>query len=106
MTSRTKKKYLKLLPSTRKGKKWMIRFPAANGRRERLVHFGAKGMSDFTKHKNEQRKERYLARHAGQGEDWDDPYSPGALSRWILWNKEDINASFRDYLRRFPQVKG
>ena len=30
---------------------------------EKNISFGASGYSDFTKHKEEKRKERYIARH-------------------------------------------
>jgi hypothetical protein len=58
-------------------------------------------MSDFTKHKDTARRARYLKRHKGMGEDWNDPVSAGALSRWILWNKPTFKASVADYTRRF-----
>jgi len=29
----------------------------------KIVHFGAKNMSDFTKHKDPERRKRYYARH-------------------------------------------
>ena len=34
-------------------------------------------------------------------EDWKDPTTAGALSRWILWNKPSLSASFSDYKSRF-----
>ena len=71
------------------------------GAKEIKVSFGAKGMSDFTIHKDEKRKERYLARHKGMNEDWNDPTTPGALSRWILWNKPTLEASIKDFKNRF-----
>jgi hypothetical protein len=71
------------------------------GAEEKIVSFGAKGMSDFTKHKDEERKSRYLARHKGMNEDWNDPLTPGALSRWILWNKPTLEASIKDFKNRF-----
>lgn len=58
-------------------------------------------MSDFTKHKDVTRRQRYLTRHRGMNEDWNDPTTAGALSRWILWNKPTFNASLADYKRRF-----
>ena len=67
---------------------------------KKTLHFGAKGMSDFTKHKDKNRKERYLARHAVR-ENWDVPDTAGSLSRWILWNKKTLNASKKDYAKRF-----
>ena len=71
------------------------------GAKEKKVSFGAKGMSDFTIHKDEDRKERYLSRHKGMNEDWNDPMTPGALSRWILWNKPSFEASVKDFKNRF-----
>ena len=71
-----------------------------NGR-EKVVSFGAAGMSNYTKHKNATRKNRYLKRHSGMGENWRQPDTPGALSRWILWNKPSFRESVADYKRRF-----
>ncbi len=68
--------------------------------REKVVSFGAAGMSDFTLHHDEASKERYLNRHR-KNEHWDKPDTPGALSRYILWNKKTIKASLRDYKKRF-----
>ena len=46
------------------------------------------------------RKQRYLSRHAPR-EDWDNPMTAGALSRWVLWNKETLHDSIVDYMHRF-----
>tara|TARA_R110000782_G_scaffold139752_3_gene232244 strand:+ start:103 stop:399 length:297 start_codon:yes stop_codon:yes gene_type:complete len=67
---------------------------------KKTLHFGAKGMSDFTKHKDNKRKVRYLARHRVR-ENWKVPDTAGSLSRWILWNKDTIEASKKDYAKRF-----
>ena len=81
-------------------KKWDAVFEKDNGR-EKIVPFGARGMSDFTKHKDTQRKKRYIQRHSGMGEHWSRPDTPGALSRWILWNKKTLKASLKDFKRKF-----
>ena len=60
----------------------------------------AKGMSDFTIHKDEERKKRYLSRHRAR-ENWNSPTTAGALSRWILWNKKTKSASIQDFKNRF-----
>lgn len=65
-----------------------------------MIHFGAKGYEDFTTTGDEAKKEAYLKRHKPR-EDWNNPYTAGALSRWILWNKPTIKASITDYKRRF-----
>lgn len=62
--------------------------------------FGARGMSDFTKHRDESRRQRYLKRHS-RNENWRNKKSAGALSRYILWNKPSLRASLADYRRRF-----
>jgi hypothetical protein len=87
----------------------MVKFYKANNKRNKYVavfddgshtYFGAIRYGDFTTHQNEQRKKAYLARHR-KNEDWTDPKSAGALSRWILWNKPTIEESILDYLQRF-----
>ena len=85
--------------SDKEGKKLMAIFKLENGR-TRTTHFGAEGMSDYTKHRDDERKNRYLNRHR-KNENWSAPMTAGALSRWILWNKETRGASITDYKKRF-----
>lgn len=91
---------VEIKPSTNKNKKYMAIFFDDNNKRIKTIHFGAKGMSDFTIHKDKERKERYLKRHQKR-ENWNDPKTAGALSRWILWNKPTLKGSIRDYKKRF-----
>ena len=63
-------------------------------------HFGAKGMSDYTIHKDPARKQLYLNRHRAN-ETWNDPTTPGSLSRFILWNKPSLSDSIADFKKRF-----
>lgn len=81
-------------------KKWDAVFEYQDGH-TKTTPFGARGMSDFTKHKDTTRRQRYLTRHRGMHEDWTDPTTAGALSRWILWNLPTFKASLADYKRRF-----
>jgi len=85
--------------SNKEGKKLQAKFTLENGR-TRTTHFGAEGMSDYTKNRDKDRKQRYLKRHR-RNENWNNPLSAGALSRWILWNKETRGASINDFKRRF-----
>ena len=66
----------------------------------KTIHFGSAGMSDFTKHRDEARKKRYLDRHRKR-ERWDVPDTAGSLSRWILWNRPTLRESISDYKKRF-----
>lgn len=46
-----------LKASTRKGKKYMVKYEG------KYIHFGASGYQDFTQHKDEKRRENYRRRH-------------------------------------------
>ena len=85
--------------SKAKGKKLRATFTYSDGTRK-TTNFGGSGYEDFTIHKDPIRKKRYLNRHQTR-EDWNDPTTAGALSRWILWNDETLSGSFEDYIRRF-----
>ena len=100
--SKMPKKTLKLKtirPSRKAEKKYDAVFITDKGR-EKVVSFGAAGMSDYTKHKDKTRRARYLKRHAGMGESWNKPDTPGALSRWILWGP---SSSFRESVKTFKR---
>ena len=100
--------------STKPKKKMMAIFTRDNGRKKtdriakqsrtrawrRVIHFGSAGMSDFTKHKDIERKRRYEARHKKR-ENWNDPLTAGALSKWILWNKPSLRESIKDFKKKF-----
>jgi len=86
--------------SHRPDKKWDAVFLRPDGK-EIVQPFGQRGYSDFTKHKNVTRKQRYIARHRRMNEDWTDPTRAGTLSRYILWNKPTLKASIRSYRRKF-----
>ena len=69
--------------------------------RSKTTKFGAAGYTDFIKSGgDEERKKKYLARHKSR-ENWNDPTSAGALSRYILWNKPTLSASISDYKKKF-----
>ena len=61
--------------------------------------FGASGMSDFTIHKDLERRERYISRHK-KDLLTNDPIRAGYLSMYILWNKPTLKGSLEDYKRR------
>lgn len=74
---------VKLLISPRKDKKYRVHDP--NGK---AVDFGSFNppMEDFTMHKDEKRRERYLKRARNIKGNWkNNPYSPNNLSMNILW---------------------
>lgn len=90
----------KLYDSTRADKKFMVITPSG-----KKIHFGAAGYSDFPQHLDEQRKERYIARHE-KNENWElsGIDTPGFWARWLLWNKPTIVESINDIDKRFNIV--
>ena len=69
----------------------------------KTIHFGAKGYSDFTIHKDEERKDRYINRHK-KTENWNDPKTAGFYAKNILWNKKSVKASVEDTNKRFKNI--
>ena len=60
----------------------------------RTVHFGAKGYSDYTIHKDATRMKRYVIRHRRR-ENWGRTgmYTPGFWSRWLLWSRPTLSGA-------------
>lgn len=83
-----------LSKSTQVNKKFMVKTPTG-----KTIHFGAVGYADFTTHKDEERKERYIARHSN--EDWSDLNRAGTWSRYILWGLPSLERSIKDMERKF-----
>ena len=83
-------------------------YPANDGKHKyyiitesgKKIKFGALGYSDFTQHKDEARKQRYINRHK-KNENWNDKDSAGAWSRLLLWNLPTIKQSYDDIKKRF-----
>ena len=96
--------FVQLTKSDIKGKKYTAIFFDDSRRKIRTTQFGSAGMSDYTKHKDDERKELYLARHRAN-EDWNDYTSAGSLAKHILWSKPTISASYNDYLKKFNLKK-
>ena len=71
---------------------------------KKTVSFESSQHSDFTKHKDPERKQRYLDRHKAR-ENWNDPTTAGALSKHVLWNKTTIAQSVKDMDKRFKDYR-
>ena len=68
-------------------------------RKIKTVQFGDKRYDNFTIHKYEKRKKLYKKRH--HKDNIHDPMTAGALSWYLLWNKETVKDSIEDYEDRF-----
>lgn len=69
---------------------------------KKTIHFGATGYSDYTKHRNATRKQKYIDRHKKR-ENWNKSgiNTAGFWSRWLLWNKPTLTSSIRDTEKKF-----
>ena len=67
---------------------------------QKKISFGDIRYSDFTQHRDDDRKHRYLIRHQ-KNEDWMDLNTAGCWSRWLLWNKLTLHQSIDDMENRF-----
>jgi hypothetical protein len=82
--------------SDRKDKRYVATFD--NGKK---VHFGLKNGQTYIDHLDKAKRDAYLKRHQ-KNEDWTNPYTAGALSRWILWgDSTNINKNISDFKKRF-----
>lgn len=88
-----------ITPSPSATKKYKAVFRLDNDK-TKTIQFGAKGYSDYIQSGSEEKKNAYIARHR-VNENFNNPLSAGALSRWILWNKPTLSASISDFKRRF-----
>jgi len=87
--------------STNKEKKLMAIFYEGD-KKIKTVHFGASGYTDYIKSGgDDEKKKRYIARHSNGKEDWNNYMTPGSLSRWVLWNLPTLQASIKDYKKKF-----
>ena len=59
----------------------------SDGNTLKTIYFGSSMYEDYTMHKNDIRKKLYSDRHKSK-EDWNNPFTAGFWSRWILWNKK------------------
>jgi len=87
---------MKIQQSTRKGKRFMVKF--SNGV---TTHFGSAGSQTYIDHGDKAKRDAYLKRHK-EREDWNDPYSAGALARWLLWgDSEDLETNHQTFMKKF-----
>ena len=72
---------------------------------KKTVSFGSAGMSDYTLHKDPERKQRYIDRHK-KNEEWPKAgiKTPGFYAKHVLWNKPSLKASVDDLNKKFKNV--
>ena len=93
----------KIVPSNRAGKKYMVVL-RKNGKKIKTIHFGATGYSDYTQHKDEERRKRYMDRHR-KNENWNDEKTAGFYAYHILWKYKTLNEG-KNWLAGYLKSKG
>jgi len=89
-----------LTKSDRKNKKWKV--VIENKKTKKTIHFGDSRFSDYTKHKNKSRMEKYVARHRKR-ENWTRSgiKTAGFWAKHLIWNKPSLQDSIKDIEKRF-----
>lgn len=93
-------KLISITNSDKPDKKLMAKFETDAGRTRR-VHFGARGMDDYTKTHDTEQRTRYRTRHAKDLKTGD-PTKAGFLSYYILWgDSTSLQQNISAYKKRF-----
>jgi hypothetical protein len=94
-----------LLKSQKPDKKFKVLVGLKKATPLKTIHFGSKGMSDYTLNKDPYRKKLYIKRHRSR-ENWNKSgiQTAGFWSRWLLWNKPTLDESIRDIEKRFHVI--
>ncbi len=105
-------KLLKIIKSKKENKKYDAYFLLDNGK-EKVVSFGQSGARDYTLINDKTSefylpkvldrnvtKDSYLRRHKAR-ENWNNPMTAGALSRWVLWNLKTLEGSIKKFKTKF-----
>ena len=107
-TREARRKMIKLSRSEKPDKKFKVTIFDRQGVNNRTIHFGSKGMSDYTINRDPERKRLYIKRHDPlrrhkAREDWSKSgiKTAGFWSRWLLWNRPTLNESIQDIEKRF-----
>ena len=87
---------------SKKPDKRLVAIFSKDDKKVKTVHFGMKNpkKGTFVDHKDTSIKSAWIARHKVNAK-FDNPMSPSSLAKNILWNKETISASIKDYKNKF-----
>jgi hypothetical protein len=92
--------YTQLLKATNGKNKYTMIFYDHLRKKVKTINFGAVGYQSYPDHQDLQRKMNYISRHEAR-ENWKDPMTAGTLSKFLLWNKPSLSASYKDFMNRF-----
>ncbi len=100
-------KLVSVKPSDRPDKKYVAEFclcregTNCSKQKRKYVHFGQRGSSTFLDHADTDKRKNYIKRHR-PNENHRDPFTAGALSRWLLWGPtSSLTKNIRLFRERF-----
>ena len=72
---------------------------------KKTIHFGSSAHSDYTKHKDPDRKARYIDRHK-KNDNWGKTGvdTAGWMAKKMLWNMPTLEASVKDLNKRYKDI--
>jgi hypothetical protein len=96
-------KLIDIKPSSKADKKFMAEFYDSKEDKKKIIHFGAKGYSDFTLSKDAEKAELYRKRHARDllTEKGKTGMSPGALAYWVLWSSPSMAQGIKNFKSQY-----
>ena len=69
---------------------------------KRTIHFGDSRYSDYTKHKDTERKKAYLSRH--KKDNFNNINYASFYSTNLLWNKPTLKESIKDTNKKYKNI--
>jgi hypothetical protein len=90
---------LDILPSHLQNKKFDAIYTFQN-MKPLIIPFGQKGYTDFTTNHSLKKRDAYIKRHQVR-EDFGNPFTSGSLSRFILWETNDLNLNIKLFKEKF-----
>jgi glutamine synthetase type III len=97
------KQLYKLYKSTNKNKKYDIYIMNPKTNRVKKISFGGTGYSDYTIHKNKERRNLYRIRH--KNDRINDVYSSGYWSWWVLWGDSyNLNIALKTAVKKAKEL--
>ena len=69
------------------------------------IYFGQAGAEDFTTHKDELKRKRWIARHKVEPWKPEVNLTPAWLSRYLLWEKDDMNKALAAASVMYPDIR-
>ena len=91
---------LKITRSPRKGKRFRANFYLDNAILK-YTDFGSRTGSTYIDHKDPIKRQNYINRHSKLNENWNNPFSAGALSRYILLEEKDLDKAIDNFKEMF-----